>query len=145
MSSSLFSDDGFTLAELLVVIFVMAILCAIALPAFAGRIDLGHDATTKSDTASLASLMEQCWVATEDYRDCSTQEELAGEPGGHIGLPVGNGLGMVQIVQSTQTTYRLRGRSHSGSSYRVFHPASGPQERTCTPPHQGGCPADGKW
>lgn len=137
--------DGFTLVEVLVVTIVIGILAAIALPTFVGQSDRGFDAAAKSDTASLASLMEQCWVETEDFGGCDTEAELSGDPGDATGLPVGNGVGEVEVVEAGDRTYRLHNRSRSGSSYHVSRPAAGPQERTCDPPGSGGCQADGTW
>ncbi len=138
-------SDGFTLVEVLVITLVIGILAAIALPTFLGQADRGYDATAKSDTASLASLMEQCWVESEDFGECDTEAELTGDPGDGTGLPVGDGVGEVEIVEAAERTYSLHNRSRSGSSYRVFRPATGPQDRTCEPQSRGGCQADGTW
>jgi prepilin-type N-terminal cleavage/methylation domain-containing protein len=139
------SDAGFTLIEVLVVSLVIAVLAAIALPTFLRQSDSGHDAAAKSDTASLASLMEQCWVKEGDFGKCNTEAKLTGDPAERTGLPIGNGRGEVRIADTTVDTYRLTDQSRSGTEYTIVRPSSGPLERTCDRSNRGGCSPDGTW
>ena len=129
----------------MIVILVIGILSAIALPTLAGHRDKGHDALAKSDTAVVAAQMEQCRVETDDFRDCNTAAKLDAEIGSTTGAVFGNGAGEVQVQQATRTSFRLRARSPSGSAYTLVRPATGPVERTCTPKNRGGCPPSGDW
>jgi len=138
------SADGFTLPEVLVVIFVIAILATIAVPTFLGHTDRGRDAAAKSNSASLASMIEQCNVEHNDFRRCDTQDELAGDTAS-VGLPIGPDPGSVEIAQANANVYRLLARSESGVTYHVMRIGSGRQQRTCAPHNTAGCPTNGNW
>lgn len=139
------SESGFTLPELLVVIIIIGVLAAIALPTFLHRVDHGYDASAKSDVASLAGFVDECAIDDDDYRSCDTQLELFGSSGEAGGLPWGSGPGEVQVSTATKSTYAVIAYSHSTTKYTVQHLAAGTQSRTCDRPSQGGCPASGTW
>jgi type IV pilus assembly protein PilA len=51
-------DDGFTLVELLVVIIIVGILAAIAVPLYLGQRAKGYDAAARSDLRNIATYEE---------------------------------------------------------------------------------------
>ncbi len=62
---------GFPLLELLLVIAIIAILGAIAIPQFLSYRQTAFDARAKSDLRNAANAEEAYFVATGDYLDCS--------------------------------------------------------------------------
>src|SRR3954465_8725948 len=74
-------ERGFSLIELLVVILIIGILAAIAIPSFLNQKSKGDDAEAKSVAASAAEAMETCSTDQNGaYADCSAASLLVIEP-----------------------------------------------------------------
>jgi prepilin-type N-terminal cleavage/methylation domain-containing protein len=59
--------QGFTLIELLIVVVIIGILAAIAIPKFANTKEKATVASMRSDLRNLASAQESYWVETRVY------------------------------------------------------------------------------
>ena len=66
-SRSMGACQGFTLIELLIVVVIIGILAAIAIPKFANTKEKAVVASMKSDLRNLASAQESYWVENRTY------------------------------------------------------------------------------
>ncbi|HWC33201.1 MAG TPA: prepilin-type N-terminal cleavage/methylation domain-containing protein [Mycobacteriales bacterium] len=67
-------DEGFTLIELLIVIIIIGILAAIAVPVFLNQRKKGYDTAAKSDLRNLANFEE---IYLNDYGTYAGVKEVA--------------------------------------------------------------------
>jgi type IV pilus assembly protein PilA len=131
------SQEGFTLIELIVVILIIGILSAIALPAFLGQRAKGQDASAKSDARTMVSAMEACYTEVDKYDPC---------PDGAPGMAVGTGPGETEVTPSGDS-YTIIAHSKNGNTFTIVKALSSVVTRTCDisgGTDRGGCKG-GAW
>jgi type IV pilus assembly protein PilA len=139
-------ESGFSLIELLVVILIIGILAAIAIPAFLNQRGKGDDADAKSVAITAAKAMETC--ATDQngsYADCSMASLL------DIESTLRNAGSRLDITPNANN-YRVVVTSKRDSDAVVFtlsRSSNGSTSRTCSTgsADKGGCSAQssGSW
>jgi len=136
---------GSTLIELLIVILIIGILAAIALPAFLGQRDRARDANAKSDARNLVTQIEACYQSSGGYVGCGATFTVAS-----TGLPIGTAPGQVSVPVETVNGYEITAVSRatgggSNHTFTIIHNIGGVFAHDCTPRGQGGCPTGGDW
>ena len=122
MSHRLRSQEGFTLIELMVVVLIIAILSAIALPAFLGQRSKAQDGSAKSNARAIVSAMEACYTEADLYDPC---------PDTDPGVPLGTDRGEVEIT-SDGDEYVIVSHSETGNTFTVTKNADSTVTRTCS-------------
>ncbi|MEA2418678.1 MAG: type pilus assembly protein PilA [Thermoleophilaceae bacterium] len=131
---------GFSLIELLVVILIIGILAAIALPAFLGQRSKGQDSSAKSAARNLVTSIESYYATNKTYVGASSDNDVQ-----KSGV-YGTGSGEADISTSTTSGYTIVGHSASGNSFTISKTGAGSTiDRTCTTADKGGCPSGGTW
>jgi type IV pilus assembly protein PilA len=132
-------ESGFSLIEVLVVILVIGILAAIALPAFLGQKSKGQDSDAKSNARNLVSSLESYYASERKYTGADTSADVT-----KSGIPIGTGMGKAQLTLASET-YTIVAHSQSDTKFTITKDAAGTVSRSCDKHGQGGCPSDGKW
>ena len=131
-------QGGFSLIELLVVILIIGILAAIALPAFLGQRGKGQDASAKSAARNLVSGMESFYATEKTYAGASGSDDVS-----KMGV-LGSGNGQASIEAATAGGYTLVGHSASGNLFTIAK-SGGTVTRKCSTTDTGACPSSGDW
>jgi prepilin-type N-terminal cleavage/methylation domain-containing protein len=126
---------GFTLIEMMVTILLIAILAAIAIPAYLQHGKKGNDADAESNARNLLSKVELCYATNEDYQLCDSLAKLGGTS--QVNIPYGTNPGEARVVTAGQTTFKVTAISKSESdgqhhTFSIEKLATGVSTKSCT-------------
>jgi type IV pilus assembly protein PilA len=140
------SESGFTLVELLVVMLILGLLAAIAIPAFFNQRDKAKDSDAKAGARTAQTAMET--FATDNDGDYSgvTVGDLEAIEGALTNYNGGAGEPTLAINSAALDAYELQvTENDTGSVFTITRSDTGEVEYSCTTAGEKGCPESGFW
>jgi type IV pilus assembly protein PilA len=137
-------ESGFTLVELLVVMLILGLLAAIAIPSFFNQRDKARDADAKAGARTAQTAMETYATDNDGEYTGATAAILTN---------IEETLADVDLQEPTvtDTTYTVTVNSENDSpahTFSISRAADGTLTYTCTPntaDGDDGCPGGGNW
>ena len=131
------SESGFTLVELLVVMLILGLLAAIAIPSFFNQRDKARDADAKAGVRTAQTAMET--YATDN------QGSYTGAAAADLETiePTLNDVALqAPVIGAGGTSYTVQVNSDTGNSFRIERGANGQTQYECDTVDTDGCPSD---
>ena len=132
------SESGFTLVELLVVMLILGLLAAIAIPSFFNQRDKAHDANAKAAVRTAETAMETYSV---DHNGQYTGADVTALRGIEQTL---NGATLA-VPTAASDNYDVQVTSSTGNVFHIVRNSNGTTSLTCTVAATKGCPSGGVW
>lgn len=83
----MYTERGFTLIELMMVIAILAIIMAVAIPAYNSQVEKTRRADATASLLNTAQQLERCFTRNNTYAGCLDSEEFD-SPDGFYGIDV---------------------------------------------------------
>jgi type IV pilus assembly protein PilA len=132
-------ESGFTLVELLVVMLIIGLLAAIAIPSFFNQRDKAKDADAKESVRTAQTAVE---TYSTDNGGVYTGATAAGLK--VIETTLNDTPGALTVTAGANN-YTLGVASKTGTVFTIARAANGQVTYTCNKPNVGGCPSNSDW
>jgi type IV pilus assembly protein PilA len=149
------SDSGFTLVELLVVMLILGLLAAIAIPSFFNQRDKARDADAKTQARTAQTAIET--YATDNDGEYNSsgagavtatdlvniEATLGDLPAGALTISTPTGTG--PPADNADNSYTVTVDSTTGNDFSVTRHGDGTTDNTCNNGGDAGCPTNEEW
>ena len=139
-------ESGFTLVELLVVMLILGLLAAIAIPAFFNQRDKARDAQAKTYARTAETAMETFATDNGGTYNGATVAALQNIETTLNGASFAAGTPTVPAPgEATNQSYEVTVDSDTGNTFTITRLDDGTTELSCTNGGDAGCPTGGQW
>ena len=132
-------DEGFTLIELMVVVMIIAVLIAIAIPSFLGFRKSAQDRSAQSEVRNVLLAEKAYWLEEGDYTE-TAGDITALEPNATIAADPADGV-YIDLNAASSDVVCITRTSESGNSFSVWESATAGTYYGATDLSAAACPA----
>ncbi|MEX2419976.1 MAG: prepilin-type N-terminal cleavage/methylation domain-containing protein [Acidimicrobiia bacterium] len=115
-------DEGFTLIELMVVVMIIAVLIAIAIPSFLGFRKSAQDRSAQSEIRNVLLSEKAFWLDTGDYTETAA-DMTAFEPNANLNADPALGV-VIQLNEASSDIVCIVRTSASGNTFSIWESAT---------------------
>ena len=137
-------QSGFTLVELLVVMLILGLLAAIAIPAFFNQRDKAKDASAKEQVRTAETAMETYATDHDGHYDGSPNA-AAPTPATLHGIENTLDDTKLSVDAVAPASYKVTATSDTGNTFIITRNSDGTTDLTCDAGGTAGCPTGGNW
>lgn len=135
-------EEGFTLVELLVVMLILGILAAIAIPSFFNQRDKANDSDAKAQVRTAQTAIE---TFATDNDGSYTGATVDGLQTIETTLNDVADADMTVTVTDAGLGYEISVVSSTDNEFEIKRNADGTTVYNCSTADSGGCPSSGEW